>query len=232
MKKIRLMDIVIDPSIRVREVNTFVTSRYSESMRAGEIFPPITIDKKNRLVRGHHRVHSYKTVFEPDHEIECEVSKNTNDADLIMEALEDNCRHGEPLTTWEKKVAVLRLVNDYKKDIETVSKIVGVTIGRIEEWNEMTVVVTPEPEDVNKKNHVASIKKGAEQMKGKVVTRKEYEKHEKNDLGVNPRFLLGRLISLFSRKGDWVPYDDKTFDAAVILRDLLNTYIKNKKEVK
>jgi hypothetical protein len=226
------MDIVIDPTIRVREVNTFVTSRYSEAMRAGEIFPPITIDKKNRLVRGHHRVYSYKAVFEPDHEIECEISKNTNDADLIMEALEDNCRHGEPLTTWEKKVAVLRLVNDYKKDIEAVSKIIGVTIGRIEEWNEMIVVVTPEPGDMNKKSHVASIKKGAEQMKGKTVTRKEYETHETHDLGVPPRFHMNKLISLFDRGGAWVPYDDKTFSSAVELRDLLNKYINNKKEVK
>lgn len=107
--KVKLMDLVVDPELIVRDLNLTVVGQYVESMRAGEIFPPILIDKKNRIICGQHRYNAFKKVFEPDYEVECEVSKKTKEVDLIIEAVKDNVRHGYPLATFDKKKILFRL---------------------------------------------------------------------------------------------------------------------------
>ena len=110
-KKVRLMDLIQAPELQVREVNPVVVGNYSESIKAGAVFPPIIIDEKNRIICGNHRFSAYKKNYEPDALIECEVVKGKSDVDLIMIAAGDNSKNGWPLTTFEKKSISLRLIN-------------------------------------------------------------------------------------------------------------------------
>ena len=51
-KKMKLSDINIDRTLMVREINSYYVARYAEAMRAGSIFPPLTIDKKTGCLTG------------------------------------------------------------------------------------------------------------------------------------------------------------------------------------
>ena len=224
--KIKLMDIVIDPSIMVREVNSFIVSNYAESMRAGADFPPVVIDKQNRLVCGHTRYAAYKKVFGPDYSLTATVSKNTADVDLIMEAAGDNARHGHPLDTYEKKKVVLRL-KEHNIEPERISKILGVTVDRVAEWAGMTVVVIGE----NQSRRVEPLKKGFEHMQGSTVKEVDYHKHETRDMGVTVVFHARKLTDILSRDG-WVSTDSKTVESLTELQDALGVFLKKAKKAK
>ena len=75
IKKVKLMDLVHAPELQVREINPVIVGNYSESIKAGAVFPPLMIDEKNRIIAGYHRFGAYKKNFEPDALIECEVIK-------------------------------------------------------------------------------------------------------------------------------------------------------------
>ena len=99
MKKIKIMDLIIDPSIQVREVEPQTVSKYAAAMREGAEFPAIIVDENNRIIAGNHRYYSYKTVFEPETEINCIEKTFSSESDLILFAAGDNARHGKPLNT-------------------------------------------------------------------------------------------------------------------------------------
>ena len=221
MKKVKIMDIVIDPSLQIREVSSYTVSDYTEALRAGSVFPPMLIDSKNRLVCGFHRFTAYKTVHGPEYEAVCEVSKFTKDADLIMEAAKDNSTHGKPLSTFEKKTVSLRLLKDHKVSAEKVSLILGVTVDRIEEWAGITVTVI----GPDKEKSEMPLKRGYEHMIGKTVSSLEYKEHKRHDYGVPLRTHVNQIISILKRTDIWVEDDS-------ILQDLLEElkkYFKNKK---
>jgi ParB-like chromosome segregation protein Spo0J len=222
--KIKLMDVVIDPSIMVREVNTFIVGNYAESMRAGAEFPPIVVDSKNRLVCGHTRYAAYKKVFGPDYSLTATVTKNTKDVDLIMEAAGDNSKHGHPLDTYEKKKVVLRL-KEHGVDPAKISKILGVTVDRVEEWAEMTVVVIGQ----DRQRRVEPLKSGFRHMAGRTVKEVDYQKHETKDMGVTMIFHAHKLTDVLTRDG-WTSTDEKTIEALTVLQEAITAFLRKTKK--
>lgn len=221
-KKVRLMDLIQAPELQVREVNPVVVGNYSESIKAGAVFPPIIIDEKNRIICGNHRYSAYKKNYEPDALIECEVVKGKTDVDLIMIAAGDNSKNGWPLTTFEKKSISLRLIKDHKIDPEKVSSILGVRVDRVEEWAGMTVVVV----GGDGKRKEEPIKRGFENMVGSEVSEQDYKNHKNHDYGVSLRNICSQIISIIKRDSVWV-----TDEPA--LRELyseLKTYFNKKGE--
>lgn len=199
-KKVKLMDIVIDPGIKVREINSFVQARYSEAYKAGAKFPPLIIDSKNRLVSGHHRYAMYKVNCDLETLIECEVTPIKEDRELIILALRENATHGEPLRVIEKQEATLRLVKNFKMSPEKVAEILNVRIGKIEEWAGMYVHVIgpkgkPEPKPV---------KIPFEYMIGQTVKEEDYNQHRSHDYGVKLQSLCNQIISIIRREKKWI----------------------------
>ena len=221
--KIKLMNIIIDPEIKVRDVDDFTVSTYAEAMRAGSIFPPIIIDQKNRLVCGHNRYSAYRRVFGPDYEVSCEVSKFKNDVDLIIQAAGDNSRHGKPLSTWDKKCVSLRL-KKHGVTPEKISSVLGVRVGKIEEWAGMTVVVVS-PDD---RKEEKPLKRGYEYMAGAKVKERDYVEHTTHDFGVNVIFHAEKILSVLRRDG-WVSSDDRTYSVLKELHHELSDYLKDNK---
>jgi hypothetical protein len=199
-KKVKIMNIVIDPDLQVREIDIFTVSNYSESVKAGNIFPPIIIDSKNRLICGHHRYSAYKRNFDPDYFIDCEVTPLKNNADLIMLAAGDNSKNGRPLTTYEKKCISLRLIKDHGISVEKVSNILGVRVDRIDEWAGITVLV----KTYGKKSVLMPVKRGFEYMAGAHVTSSDYNEHRKKDYGVPLRTHVNQILSIIRREKIWI----------------------------
>ena len=221
--KIKLMNIIIDPEIKVRDVDDFTVSTYAEAMRAGSIFPPIIIDQKNRLVCGHNRFNAYRRVFGPDYEVSCEISKFKNDVDLIIQAAGDNARHGKPLSTWDKKCVSLRLKKHGIKP-EKISSVLGVRVDKIMEWAGMAVVVIS-PDNTREEK---PLKRGNEHLAGTKVKEQDYKEHEIYDMGVNIIFHAEKILSVLRRDG-WVSGDDRTYSILKELHHELSDYLKANK---
>lgn len=199
-KKVKLMDIVVDPGIKVREINSFVQARYSESYKAGAKFPPLVIDSKNRLVSGHHRYAMYRVNCEPETLIECEITPLTKDADLIILALQENATHGEPLKTIEKQEATLRLVNTYKMSPEKVAEILNVRVGKIQEWAGIYVhVIGP-----SGKKEKLPVKRNFEHMVQQTSNQEDYSHHRSHDYGIKLQTLCNQVISIIRREKKWI----------------------------
>jgi hypothetical protein len=220
-KKIKIMDLVVDPELQIREINSFTIAEYRESMRSGNIFPTIIIDGKNRIICGHHRVYAYKGIHEPDYKIDCQITDLKTDADLIMLAASDNSKHGRPLTTFEKKTTLFRL-KEKNIDIDKISSVLGVTIGRIEQWAGLSVTVIGGDKSIER-----PVKKGSCHLVGQTVNAKDYESMKRVDYGVSVGVLAKQIISIMHRENKWIKDPQ-------ILKELyfeIKNYFTNKGEV-
>lgn len=178
MQKIKLMDLIIDPSIQVRDVEAQTVSKYAGAMREGAEFPAIIVDSQNRIVAGNHRYYAYKTVFEPEYEIDCIVQDFKSDTELILFAAGDNARHGKPMNTFDMKRVIIRLKNGGITP-DDIASALSIPIKKIEEWAGMQVIVVGK----NKKKSYEPVKHNLEHLAGKTVTQEVYTKHIKHDLG-------------------------------------------------
>lgn len=202
-QKVKLMDIVIDPNIQVREVNPHTASQYAQAMRAGDIFPPLLLEKgSNRCVCGNNRYSAYKKVFSPDYEVDVFFKTFKNEAEIIKTAAKDNVTHGLPLGTWDKKRIALRLL-ELGSPIEEIAETLSVSIKKIMMWNGMTVCVVGGKEKSKLK---APVKHGLEHMAGKQMKESEYLEHSKRDPG-QPVKNLAAVITRHIQN-NWIDTED------------------------
>lgn len=184
--KEKLMNIMLDPSIHVREIDPFTVSKYAQAMREGTVFPPLVLESKtNRIVCGNHRYTAYKRVFDPDFEVPVEFVKFKSEAEIIRMAARDNASHGRPLDTWDMKRVALRL-KDLGDTPEEIARTLSVPVRKISEWAGMTVVVIGKN---GKSRYVAPVKRGLEHMAGKEIKTDVYEAHKAHDPGNSVRSL-------------------------------------------
>lgn len=223
-KKIKLNEIKIDPKIIVRGVDSVTVSHYTEALRAGSVFPPMVIDKKNRLVCGHHRLPAHRVAFGDDHQVTVYVTDKTKDIDLIIIAAGENTKHGRPMTPIEKREIQILLEKNGISESK-ISEILGVRIIKLEQWADMRVAVIGQ----DGKTEDRPLKRGFEHMSGRSITEKAYESHRRADYGVKLRDLATHIRNIL-RRGEWAATDDNTIEVLSGLYDDLGKYlIKNKK---
>lgn len=214
MAKIKLMDVVVDPTMQVREVTPYTVSKYAQAMRAGAKFPPLLLEKgTNRIVCGNHRYYAHKSTKKPEDLIDVSFQEFENEAALIRCAAKDNATHGEPLSTWDKKRISLRLssLGDTPEDI---AALLAVPVSKVQSWGGMTVVVVGN----GHKPGARPVKASFDTSSVKSVNVKEYEEHARKDSGV-PIKNQAAMITRFLKNG-WINTDDeKTMSN---LRDLLD----------
>ena len=113
-KIIKLSDIVIDAGTQQRVSPTdSVIDEYSDAIKCGAKFPPITVFNNGveyYLVDGFHRYFASKKAGGID-EIEAEVYEGTK-RDAILHSASVNGTHGLRLTNLDKRKHVLVLLND------------------------------------------------------------------------------------------------------------------------
>ena len=219
--KIKLADIIIDPNVQVREVESVTVSEYRQAMKLGAIFPPIIVDSKtNRLVCGHHRYAAYRGILDPKDKVPAIFEAFENDAAIIRRAAKDNALHGRPLDTWDKKRIVLRL-QELGDSQESIAEVLGVTISRIEHWAGMTVCVRGK----DGQEHDEPVKRSWESMVGQTVTQAQYDAHAHGDMGIDAYRVAGQLLR-WLKVCDVSQMDEQTKTRMIDLSKQLDKVIK------
>lgn len=111
--------------------NWQVAYDYSQSMKAGANFPPITIalyKKKYYLIDGKHRIEAFKICKEEY--IQAEILKNLSANEIYIEAIKKNINHGYAFSPKEKRDIVLRL-QDMRYDAVAISDLVRIPVGKL-----------------------------------------------------------------------------------------------------
>jgi hypothetical protein len=224
MSDIRLDEIVIDPTIQVREVEAHTVSKYAASMRSGETFPALLVEKgTNRLVCGNHRYFAYKRVLEPSDKVSCEFREFADEADIIRVAARDNATHGRPLDTWDLKRITLKLQR-LGDSSEAIAQLLGVPVSKVETWSGMKVVVIGK-QGRRVMKHEEPLKHGLEHLAGKEIPEDQWTEHVQRDRGVPARqqaMTLTRWIS-----NGWIDESDtRTLEALEELHDSLTTLLE------
>lgn len=226
--KIRLEDIVVDPTIQVREVESHTVSKYAAAKRAGEVFPPLVIEKgSNRLVCGNHRYYADKIVFEPSDEVACEFREFKDEAEIIRVAARDNATHGRPLDTWDCKRITLRLQR-YGDSAESVAEILGVPVSKVQTWAGMSVVVIGKRGRKTLK-HNEPLKHGLEHLAGREITEEQWREHAERDRGV-PVSNQARALTRWLENG-WIDTENQTaMDALTELRNAIDRFFQTQEK--
>lgn len=227
-KKIALQDIVIDPTIQVREVEGHTASKYAAAMRAGAVFPPLLVEKgTNRLVCGNHRYYAYKRVLEPSDEVECEYRTFTDEADIIRTAARDNATHGRPLDTWDSKRITLRL-QQAGDDLEDIAALLHVPVRKVETWAGQQVIVVGKKGKRKLRRH-EPVKHGLEHLAGHEITEEQWQAHAERDRGVpavNQATTLTRWID-----NGWIDAaNPRVIHTLEALKESLDRFLDGQKE--
>lgn len=154
-KAIKLSEIVIDAGTQQRvEPTQSVIDEYSEAIKCGAKFPPVTVFSNGvnyYLVDGFHRFFAYKKAGGID-EILAEIHDGTK-RDAILFSASVNATHGLRLTNQDKRKHVLVLLTDDEwsrwsdREIAKHCNVTHPFVSKIRK--EVITVITPNSEAVN-----------------------------------------------------------------------------------
>ena len=104
---VKMAELVLDWNLYPRhEVDGFQVARLTEAIEAGEQLPPMMVDEKSlRIVDGFHRHHAYTRAKVED--VVVEVRQFRSDAEIFMQAVALNARHGVPLAPQDQARVLL-----------------------------------------------------------------------------------------------------------------------------
>lgn len=217
--KLKLENIHTDSEIlALRPVNPLFVSRYRQSMRNGDKFPPIIIDQDGAIIAGNHRYYAYLEEYGESHTIEVTRKRFKSEAERIEEAVRDNARHGNPLDGISRKRAILKL-SELGRDSEAIARLLGISAKRVEDLAGMAVMVIG---GKGEKSSAQPVKRGLEHMAGKTVTSEQYESHRERDRGVPARQSAEQLTRWIIN--GWVDMTDEPTARAI---EELSAVIKN-----
>lgn len=150
MKRVRLADIVWDPSIYPREKwSTSTIEQYADVLRAGKKFPPVILEEgTNRLLDGKHRVEAHRLYAnqyeqrqegfagykeewpEPSPEIDAEIHAIPDGVPPKLYAAGLSAKHGDRIKPAERK-AIAREVYESNPEfrLEALAEYLGISLG-------------------------------------------------------------------------------------------------------
>jgi ParB-like chromosome segregation protein Spo0J len=218
-KILKLEQIIFDRDIYPRQNYWWNTAYvYSQAMKSGAIFPPITVGlvgHKYLLVDGKHRQEALKLLKETH--ATCEIITGKNKQQLYIEAIRRNIAHGQVLTPYDK-VRIIKRLEDMKIDTVTISKIVQVPMDKITQFVARRITLTPLGQTQILKAPLMHL--SAEQI--------PMDDFEQDTLASRSEIsLLNQMIQIFSNKQ--FPKQDRNFLYKVKeLYALLDDFLKSK----
>ncbi|MFW6174001.1 MAG: ParB N-terminal domain-containing protein [Elusimicrobiota bacterium] len=206
--KVKIDEIYFDEELYPRSAYNWQTGYiYSQSMKAGAKFPPITIalyKGTKYLVDGKHRLEAYK--INKKKEIEAVIYTGWNRKKIFLEAVKANIAHGRNLSPYERRRIGLKLkeMNLSKKDI---SKLIQVPQDKLQNFIGERLInsVTGKEQSIeeternSKEIGQAILKSGVKHYAGTTVDYPEYQKIQESqkDFHSNSQeYLIKELISL------------------------------------
>lgn len=218
--KRKLSTLKQDPQILdLRPVNPLFVSRYRQAMRAGDVFPPLIVDREGAIIAGNHRYEAAMAEFGENHTVEVVAKSYRDDAERIEDAIRDNARHGNALDGITRKRAILRL-SELGRKPEAIGTLLGISVKRVEEMAGLSVLVVGN----GGKSQAQPVKRGLEHMAGRSVSADQYETHRNSDRGVPAAQSARQLIRWIGN--DWIDWqDDETRDTMIELAEMIRAKI-------
>jgi hypothetical protein len=111
--KVSVNKIIIPQGLLPRVFGTKeeVIEQYKEAMEMGSEFPPVKLWQKSKdeywLIDGAHRLIAWKRLGKEF--IEAEIVEIENEVEFIRKAIEENAKHGLPLTSEDRRESARRL---------------------------------------------------------------------------------------------------------------------------
>jgi len=131
-KILSIGQVVVNEDIYPRVACNWQTSYdYLQSLKAGAVFPPITVAMlggKYVLVDGRHRLEAFKKNGE-EH-IEAEILKGLTEKEAYVKAIKLNIIHGRQFSTQEKAMIALQL-QDMKYETKDIAQIVQIPADKL-----------------------------------------------------------------------------------------------------
>lgn len=162
--KLEIKNIRLDKAMQPRAyMNEDIIAEYSESIKEGAEFPPVTVYFDSVyywLADGYHRYFAHKSAAQT--QIECEVINGTR-RDAILHSVGVNDKHGLRRTNEDKRKAVMTLLDDMEwsewsdHKIAEVCRVSHVTVGRIKK--SLQIPKADEVKYINKHGQEATMKK-------------------------------------------------------------------------
>lgn len=135
--KVSVNKIIIPQGLLPRVFGTKeeVIEQYKEAMEMGSEFPPVKLWQKSKdeywLIDGAHRLIAWKRLGKEF--IEAEIVEIENEVEFIRKAIEENAKHGLPLTSEDRRESARRLyIKGY--DVKSISKIFSVSEWTVHKW--------------------------------------------------------------------------------------------------
>jgi len=209
---LKVDELVFDTSLYPRMKTSWLTAyQYAQSMRAGAVFPPITVgvfEGKHYVVDGWHRVEAKKLLGEEY--IDAEVKNFKSYAEMFIEAVKLNIAHGKPLSVHEK-VRVIHRLEEFGVSREEISQITRVPIDKITLFKTRIVIgANGQP------TYLKGITKRAAEKSGGSVELVDQSRF----MGRDVNSLLTQLIEMI--EGGIYPFEDeKTMELTVKLYRLI-----------
>jgi len=130
--QLEISKIVRDETIYPRNnANEFTIARMLANFDAGAKFPPVTVTAETyRLVDGWHRVEVYRR--RSVDKVSVTVKQYASEADIFADAVRLNIQHGQPLSSFDVRASIARLMQlGYQRD--EIAEVVRMPAANIEE---------------------------------------------------------------------------------------------------
>jgi len=224
-----LDDLVLNEKYYPRvKVNWLTVLNYAESLKAGAKFPPITVTKwedQYIVVDGFHRIEAYRK--NNISLIQAEVIKVNSEKDIFKEAIKRNITHGRPLSPYEKRLIIVRGINEFKLKKAELQDLLYIKADKFELFvgKKAVNVFSGKPLE----EHTEILKSPTAEAISENISPDILEKikEEENPVyGMNQRSLLNNV--LFLLKNDLINLEDKKIvDLLLEIRQEINKLLKN-----
>ena len=210
-QKIKIETLVLDYNIYPRtEVDSVVVTDLVSAMEAGVVLPPILVDEEsNKVVDGFHRVTGYKRA--KIDEIEVIYKTYESDADLYLDAVACNAKHGRKLSRYDQ-IRIITQAEVLQISPEVIATALNITVERAEGLKIKKTAA------VGKK--IVPIKQTLWHLAGRKITQKQVDGNTRAG-GMNPLFYINQVINLI--ENDLIDWENiKVVDALMRLGEMIN----------
>ena len=204
----------------MRPIDEHVVSRYRQSMRVGEVFPPLVVDiKTNRVISGNHTLAAFLEEYGKNKPIAVELHSFKDPEDILTVFAQKNVGHGLQLTGFTCK-AITQAMVGIKMTHAQIAQILHMPMSKIVNMAGELVMVIGSNKNGIKYRKLLPVKNGLDHMVGQAMTQAVYDEHVEKDMGVDASQLVDQLYR-------WVDHNliDRTdaniVNALVSLRRML-----------
>jgi len=198
--------------LEMRPIDPCVVSRYRQSMRTGDKFPALIVDKKTmRVVSGNHTLTAMKQEFPPSTKVEVELRSFAGKADMLTVFVETNIKHGHEFSGFSRKLIMAEMLR-LKMSLADIAKAFHVPVEKVQMIGNQVVMVLGSAAN-GIKYYPQPVKRGLESMHGQIVTQAQYDDHYEKDVGMSAVQLACQLIRWLNNK--WIDTSKPTVKATM-----------------